>query len=44
MVNMRERTELLNGVLKVESEVGKGTRIRVFIPMNEDAATRLRHG
>jgi signal transduction histidine kinase len=44
MVNMRERTELLNGLLKVESEVGVGTRIRVFIPVNEEAAAKLRHG
>jgi signal transduction histidine kinase len=42
MVNMRERTELVNGVLRLESQEGKGTRIRVWVPLNEDAADRLR--
>ncbi len=42
MVNMRERTELVNGVLQVESREGQGTRIRVLIPLNENAADRLR--
>ena len=44
MVNMRERTELLNGKLKLHSKVGEGTRIRVWIPLNEDAAELLRSG
>jgi signal transduction histidine kinase len=44
MVNMRERTELLNGMLKLHSKVGEGTRIRVWIPLNEDAAELLRSG
>jgi signal transduction histidine kinase len=44
MVNMRERTELINGVLKIESAEGKGTRIRVLIPTNEMAAERIRRG
>jgi signal transduction histidine kinase len=44
MVNMRERTELLNGLLKLESSEGVGTRIRVWIPITEDAAEKLRHG
>ena len=44
MVNMRERTELVNGVFHVESEAGKGTRIHVVIPLNEDAADRIRRG
>ena len=43
MVNMRERTELINGVLELESEEGKGTRVRVWIPMTEDAAEKIRH-
>jgi len=42
MVNMRERTALLNGVIKLFSKVGEGTRIRVWIPMNEDAAEQLK--
>jgi signal transduction histidine kinase len=44
MVNMRERTDLINGVLKIESRPGYGTRIRVFVPLTEEAADRLRNG
>ena len=44
MVNMRERSELVNGLLQVESAAGKGTRIRVLIPLNEEGADRLRRG
>ena len=33
MVNMRERTELLDGVLHIESAEGKGTRITVMVPV-----------
>ncbi len=43
MVNLRERSELLNGVLQLDSAPGKGTRVRVFIPLTEDAASELRH-
>lgn len=32
MVNMRERAELIDGVLKVESKPGTGTIITVYIP------------
>ena len=44
MVNMRERTDLLNGIFQIKSEVGKGTHISVYIPLNEDAAERLKRG
>lgn len=44
MVNMRERTELLNGVLRIDSAPGRGTRIQVAIPLSEDAADRIRRG
>ena len=44
MINMRERTELVNGVLQIESNVGRGTRIRVWIPLTDEAAERLRRG
>jgi signal transduction histidine kinase len=44
MLNMRERAELLNGLLKIDSAVGKGTRIRVLIPLNEEASDRMRRG
>ena len=44
MVNLRERSELLNGVLQLDSVKGQGTRVRVFIPLTEDAADRLHRG
>ena len=44
MVNMRERSELVNGILKLESTEGKGTRIRLWIPLTDDAVERIRHG
>ncbi len=43
MINLRERTELVNGVLNIQSTPGKGTRIQVAIPLTEDAADRLHH-
>ncbi len=44
MVNLRERTELVNGLLHIESTPGKGTRVQVFIPLSEEASDRLHHG
>lgn len=41
MVNLRERTDLINGLLHVDSAPGKGTRIRIFIPLSESAIDRL---
>jgi signal transduction histidine kinase len=43
MVNLRERTELVNGILHIESAPGKGTKIQVFIPLTEEAADLLHH-
>jgi len=43
MVNLRERTELINGVLDLKSAPGKGTRVQVYIPLTEEAADRLHH-
>jgi len=43
MINLRERTELVNGVLNVQSAPGKGTKIQVAIPITEEAADRLHH-
>lgn len=43
MVNLRERSELVNGILHIESAPGKGTKIQVFIPLTEDAADQLHH-
>ncbi len=43
MVNLRERSELVNGLLNIDSAPGKGTRIQVYIPLSEDAADSLHH-
>jgi signal transduction histidine kinase len=43
MVNLRERTELVNGLLHIDSAPGKGTRVLVYIPITEEAADRLHH-
>ncbi len=41
IVNMRERTELVNGALHIDSAEGRGTLIRVLVPMTEASAERL---
>jgi signal transduction histidine kinase len=41
MINLRERTDLINGALKIESVPGHGTRIRILVPLNQEAADRL---
>ena len=41
MVNLRERSELVNGLLNVESTPGKGTRVTVYLPLSEEAQDRL---
>jgi signal transduction histidine kinase len=43
MVNLRERAELVNGLLQIDSALGKGTKVQVYIPLTEDAADRLHH-
>jgi len=43
MINLRERTELVNGLLNVQSQLGKGTLIQVYVPLTEEAADRLHH-
>ncbi len=42
MVNMRERAELVNGVLNIKSSVGQGTHIQVAIPLTDEAYDRIR--
>jgi signal transduction histidine kinase len=42
--NMNERTEMVNGIFRLESTIGKGTTIRVFIPLTDEAAERMRRG
>ncbi len=43
MINLRERTELVNGLLNIDSEPGKGTHVQVYIPLTEESADRLHH-
>lgn len=42
--NMSERTEMVNGIFNLDSEIGKGTTIRVLIPLTDEATERLRRG
>ena len=35
MVNLRERTELLNGTLRIESASGRGTTVTVYVPIQD---------
>lgn len=44
MVNMRERAELINGLLKVSSIPRKGTRVQVVVPLTDEATDRLQRG
>jgi signal transduction histidine kinase len=41
MLNLRERTELVNGLLRIDSAKGRGTRVSVTVPLTVDAAERL---
>lgn len=41
MVNLRERAEMVNGILQMDSAPGKGTKVQVYIPLNEEAADRI---
>lgn len=41
MVNMRERAELINGLLHIESAEGAGTLIKVLVPETEERAEEL---
>lgn len=41
MVNLRDRTELVNGLLQVDSAPGQGTKVTVFIPLTEEASDHL---
>jgi signal transduction histidine kinase len=43
MVNLRERSELVNGLLNIQSAIGKGTKVLVYLPLSEEAADRLQH-
>lgn len=41
MVNLRERTELVSGDLKIDSTPGKGTKITILVPLSDEAKQRL---
>lgn len=44
MVNLRERTDLIGGLLMLDSAPGKGTRVRVYIPLSSAAVERIERG
>jgi len=44
MINLQERADLVNGLFNIDSEPGKGTRVRVLIPLTEMAADLLQRG
>jgi signal transduction histidine kinase len=44
MVNLRERTELIDGQLYIDSTPGKGTHVYVRIPLTEEAIDRIQRG
>lgn len=44
LVNMRERAELINGVITINSAPGKGTLVKVIFPLTEEASERLHRG
>lgn len=41
---LRERVALINGIMRMDSSPGKGTKLTVLAPLNEQAAERLRRG
>ena len=43
MINLRERAELVNGLLNIQSQPNKGTLVQVYVPLTEEAADRLHH-
>ena len=44
MINLQERSEMINGVLEVDSKRNVGTLVRVLIPLTEEATERLAGG
>jgi signal transduction histidine kinase len=41
---LRERVELINGAIQLDSSQGKGTKITILAPLNAQAAEQLRRG
>jgi len=44
LTNMRERAELVNGLINIESSEGNGTLVQVVIPLTEEATEQLHRG
>jgi signal transduction histidine kinase len=44
LFTLKERAELISGVIQIESLPGKGTRILVYVPFSEAGIERLRQG
>ena len=44
MINIRDRTQLIGGGLSIDSTIGQGTQIRVYIPKEERERLRRRGG
>lgn len=44
LLTLRERVELINGLMRIDSQKGRGTRVRVWAPLTEAAAEKLRSG
>jgi signal transduction histidine kinase len=42
--NMSERAEMVNGIFRLDSTIGKGTTVRVLIPLTAEASEQLRRG
>ena len=42
MINIRERTELIGGELDIKSAPGKGTRITIYVPKEEELRLKKR--
>jgi signal transduction histidine kinase len=42
LVNMRERAEMINGLVRIEAAENQGTRVSIFIPLTEAAREKLR--
>ena len=41
LINLRERTELVGGVLDLRSTIGAGTNVSVYVPLTREAAERM---
>lgn len=44
MINIRDRTQLIGGGLSIDSTIGQGTQIRLYVPKEEGERLRRRGG